>query len=172
MRRPASSKCLKKILRRNFAFHQNCPIYFHNGHKWPQNNTYLITRKLNNNIVKSSTRHKMSTNLKQKRKNGRGKKLPSFLRRWKRESRISMRLHIYIATRMIMKPRSRWKQSFAKNRKAVVSWTIGCIAYVRLVVPCRTGGNGLQQIQYTFPTEKILGNKFLIVDSAFKIQKI
>ena len=67
MRRPASSKCLKKILRRNFAFHQNCPIYFHNGHKWPQNNTYLITRKLNNNIVKSSTRHKMSTNLKTKK---------------------------------------------------------------------------------------------------------
>ena len=72
---------------------------------------------------------------------------------------------------MILKPRSRWKQSFAKNRKAVVSWTIGCIAYVRWVVPCRTGGNGLQQIQYTFPTEKILGNKFLIVDSAFNIQK-
>ena len=36
MRRSVTSKRLKKILRHNFAFHQNCPIYFTmatNGHK-------------------------------------------------------------------------------------------------------------------------------------------
>ena len=52
-------------------------------------------------------------------------------------------------------PHTRWKLPVAKNCKAVVSWTIGCIAYVWWFVLCRSG-------QTTFQAEAVLGNKFHI----------
>ena len=61
-------------------------------------------------------------------------------------------------------PHSRWKLPVAKNWKAVVSWTIGCIAYIRWVVLCRSEAmvSNKSNIQTTFPIEAVFGNKFLI----------
>ena len=36
-------------------------------------------------------------------------------------------------------PHARWKLQNAKNCKAVGCWTIGCVAYVRGAVLCRSG---------------------------------
>ena len=52
----------------------------------------------------------------------------------------------------------------AKNCRAVVSCTIGCIAYVRCDALCRSGtmDSNKSNMQTTFPTEVVLVNKFLI----------
>ena len=68
--------------------------------------------------------------------------------------------------RLWTSPHSRWKLSVAKDSKAVVhvSWTIGCIEYVRWVVLCTSGAmvSNKSNIQTTFSIEAVLGNKFLI----------
>ena len=50
----------------------------------------------------------------------------------------------------------------------IVSWTIGCIAYVRWVVLCMSGAmvSNKSNVQTKFPTEVVLGNKFLIAKAS------
>ena len=101
---------------------------------------------------------------KQKRKIGWGKKLPSEKSKPYLFEIAPIHRDKNAFERPWTSPHSRWKLPVAKNCKAVVSWTIGCIAYVRWVALCRPGTmvSNKPNIQTTFPIEAVLGNKFLI----------
>ena len=111
----------------------------------------------------------MSTNLKTKKENWTGEAVAVLLEEVeKRKPYLFETAPIHCDMddfeRSLTSPHRHWKLPVAKNCKAVVSWTIGCIAYVRWVVLCRSGAmaSNKSNIQTSFPTEAVLGNKFLI----------
>ena len=129
----------------------------------------LITCKLIIN-VKSST-HSMSTNLKTKKENRMGEEVAVLLEEVEKSKPYLFEIApIHCDTDDFetpwTSPHSCWKLPVAKNCKAVVSLTIGCIALVRLVVLCRSAAmvSNKPNIHTTFPIEAVhvLGNKFLI----------
>ena len=86
----------------------------------------------------------MSTNLKTKKGNWTGVEFAVLL------EKVEKRMPYIFETAPIhrnrddfekpwISPHSRWKLQNAKNCKAVGSWTIAYIAYVRWVVLCRSG---------------------------------
>ena len=92
----------------------------------------------------------MSTNLKTKKENWTGEKVAVLLKEVEKS-----KLYLFETA-----PIHRDTDAF----HAVVSWTIGCIAYVWWVVLCRSGAmvSNKSNIQTKYPTEAVLGNKFLI----------
>ena len=113
----------------------------------------------------------MSTNLKAKKENWTGEEVPVLL-----EEVEKSKPYLFVIApinrdtdgfeRSWTSPDTRWKLPVAKNCKAVVSWTIGCTAYIRWVVLCRSGAMVFNKsnIQTTSQTAmgRYLAIKFLI----------
>ena len=81
----------------------------------------------------------MSSNLKTKKEKLDGGRSCCHFWGGKKESGISLRLHLYIATRVLLKGHVYLQLQVAKKRKAIESWTVGCISYVVCVVLCGSG---------------------------------